>query len=228
MNKDQQIQVWGAAIFIVTIIVITGIAGFLSAGKSTSSSTPFAGSKTTAVTTADHTRGNLKSKVTFMEYGDFQCPACGLYDPLVTQLFKEYGDKVLFVFRNFPLYQIHTNAMISAYATESAGMQNKYWEMHEMLYAKQKEWSEGTNEAARKYIDTYAKSLGLDVAKFDIDIKSPEVAAKVQADIASGTTAHIDHTPTFFINLEQIRNPNNYAEFKSVIDGALASSTKAQ
>lgn len=118
--------------------------------------------------------------------------------------------------------------MISSQAAEAAGLQGKYWEMHDMLYAKQAEWSqEPAASVVQKYFNGYAQSLGLDVTKFDSDIGSSVVTSKIQKDVDSGNAAHIDHTPTFFINLVQIPNPNSYAAFKESIDAAIASSSAA-
>jgi len=178
------------------------------------------------LTAADWTRGDATAKVSLIEYGDFQCPACGEYEPIVEQLTKSYGDRVLFAFRNFPLFQIHQDAMIGAQAAEAAGLQGKYWEMHDLLYAKQSVWSaEPASTVVSKYFDSYAKSLGIDVSKFDTDINSSTVTNKVQKDLASGNAAQVDHTPTFFINLKQIPNPSGLPQFQADIDAALASST---
>ena len=225
---QRKTEVWLIAIFLVVIVVAVIGAAFVSS-KISPPQANFNATTVPAITADDHARGNTTAKVTLTEYGDFQCPACGQYEPIVQQIESEYSGKILFVFRNFPLYQIHPNAMISAQAAEAAGLQGKYWEMHDLLYAKQSEWADvATNVVVSKNFDGYAKTLGLDVAKFDTDINSASVKARVQKDIDSGNAAQVDHTPTFFINLTQIRNPASYAEFKSVIDAALASSTSTQ
>ena len=230
MTNEQKTQLWVAGIFIAVIIVITAIAAFVSSnGSSSSNPSGFTATQTTAATSTDHTRGNATAKVTLTEYGDFECPACSEYAPLVHQLYTSYGDRVLFVFRNFPLYQIHPFAMISAQATEAANLQGKYWEMNELLYSKQSEWSTNTSlspaDVVSKFFNGYAQSLGLDVTKFDTDINSDAIKAHVQSDLALGNAAQIDHTPTFFINDLQIPNPQNLADFQKDIDAALASST---
>jgi protein-disulfide isomerase len=164
-----------------------------------------------------------------IEYGDYECPACGEYEPIVQQIYKTYSDRVLFVFRDFPLYQIHPFAMISAQATDAADLQGKYWEMHDLLYSKQSEWSTNSSlspsDVVSKYFNGYAQSLGLDVAKFGTDINSDAVKARVQSDLALGNAAQIDHTPTFFINNVQVANPQSQADFQKDLDAALASST---
>lgn len=221
-----------AGIFLAVIIVITIIAAVVSSNGGASSGTSgFTATQTSAATSTDHAHGNATAKVTMIEYGDYECPACGEYEPLVQQLFKSYGDRVLFVFRDFPLYQIHPFAMISAQATEAANLQGKYWEMHDLLYSKQSEWSTNSSlsptDVVSKYFNGYAQSLGLNVTQFDTDINSDAVKARVQSDLALGNAAQIDHTPTFFINDVQIPNPQSLADFQKDLDSALASSTNS-
>jgi protein-disulfide isomerase len=175
-------------------------------------------------------KGSTTPKVTVIEYGDFECPACGAYEPLVQQLETAYTNQpVEFVFRNFPLFQIHPFAMISAQAAEAAGLQGQYWQMHDLLYKDQSEWTANSSLSASdvvsKFFDGYAQSLGLNVVQFDTDINSDAVKQKVQNDLALGNAASVDHTPTFFINLAQISNPGSYNEFKADIDAALAAQT---
>jgi protein-disulfide isomerase len=222
---QRKTEFWIIGIFIVVLLAAVVAAGFFSSKLSPAQGT-FNATTVPPITSADWARGNANAKVSLVEYGDFQCPACGEYEPLVEQLMAKYGDRVLFVFRNFPLYQIHQDAMIAAQAAEAAGLQGKYWEMHDLLYQKQVEWSTAsTDTVVVKYFDGYAVSIGLSVAKFDADINSPLVKSKVQHDIDTGNAAQIDHTPTFFINLTQIPNPSNAAQFQADIDAALASST---
>jgi protein-disulfide isomerase len=218
-------EMWIIGIFVAVVVIGTIAAAILSKGNTTAS-TDFVATTVPALTAADWSRGNTTSAVSVIEYGDFQCPACGAYEPIMEQLTKDYGTSVRFAFRNYPLYQIHQDAMISAQAAEAAGLQGKYWEMHDLLYTKQAEWSgEPAATVVAKYFDGYAKTLGLNVTKFDTDINSGEVSAKVQKDIVSGNDAKVNHTPTFFVNLTQIPNPQSYADFKTVIDAALAAST---
>ena len=177
------------------------------------------------ITSADWTTGKKDAKVSVIEYGDFQCPACGAYHPFVKKLIADYGDRVLFVFRNFPLYQNHKNAGISAQAAGAAGLQGKYWEMLDKLYDNQADWSlVPTNSVAEKYFDKYAGEIGIDIGKFNRDINSDQVKNKIKEDLDGGLGAQVDHTPTFFINLKQIPNPQSDADFKSIIENALKSS----
>ena len=220
MKNTQQKQLLLAGGFVALMVAVTVGLALISKGNTVGG---FISSQTSAITSSDHIRGATSSSVSIIEYGDFQCPACGTYEPIVQQLEKKYGDKVTFVFRHFPLYQIHPNALISAQATEAASLQGKFWEMHDILYSTQKEWSELTTPDATKKIHQYAVGLGLDSDQFDTDITAPTTIAKVQLQLKSGEAAKIDHTPTFFLNLTQIQNPNSYDEFAKVIDAALAS-----
>jgi len=179
-----------------------------------------------AITAADWKGGNPDAKITLIEYGDFECPACGAYFPMVQQLVANYSSTVLFVFRNFPLYQAHPDAGISAQAAEAAGLQGKYWQMNNLLYEKQSEWSSiSPDQVVSQFFDGYAQSLGLNVNTFNADISSSTVMNKIQADVNGGTSAQIDHTPTFFVNLTQIQNPASYAAFASVLDQALGTAS---
>lgn len=215
-NRTQVFFIAGIIVVSIGAIILAAV---LFAGKNTSSN--FVATKTAAVTSSDHTRGAATSTVSVIEYGDFECPACGAYEPIVEQLTQQYGDRVQFVFRNFPLTSIHPNAMAGAEAAEAAGLQGKYWQMHDLLFAKQSEWSIATGTAVATDLNNYAKSLGLDITKFNSDMQSSAVQNKIQGDLASGTAASLDHTPTFFINLTQIAQPSA-DQFKADIDAALA------
>jgi len=163
----------------------------------------------------DHVRGNADAKVVVVEYGDFQCPACGVYYPIMKQVQDDMGANVAFVFRNFPLSSIHPNAEIGSRAAEAAAEQGKFWEMHDILYEKQTEWSTGSD--VRTILTGYAQTLGLDTGKFKTDLNSKKVKDKVNADRNSGTAAKVNATPTFFVNGVKIKNPQSAAEFEKLL-----------
>lgn len=165
-------------------------------------------------------RGNRTASTTLMEYSDFQCPACGAYYPILKQLHQEFGNELRFVYRHFPLRQIHFNAELAARAAEAAGKQGKFWEMHDMIFENQKEWSE--RGSARNAFIQYAQSLGLDVERFKSDMDAKETKQKVSADYNGGVGFGVNSTPTFFLNGEKLRNPGSYEEFKAVIQAGLA------
>lgn len=214
---NEKVIIWS----IVTILVLATV-GIIYLGSRSAGTSHFTATVAPAITTTDWTEGPKDAKVTLIEYGDFQCPACGAYYPVVKQILSAYGDKILFVFRNFPLTQVHEDAQIAAQAAEAAGLEGKYWEMHAQLYETQRTWSTASPDTVVKdYFDGYAQSLGLNVDKFNQDIISDPVKNKIQADIAGGNAAAIDHTPTFFVNFTQIPNPTSYDKFRSALDNAL-------
>lgn len=165
-------------------------------------------------------RGNRTASTTLIEYSDFQCPACGAYYPILKQLHQEFGNELRFVYRHFPLRQIHFNAELAARAAEAAGKQRKFWEMHDMIFENQKEWSE--RGSARNSFIQYAQSLGLDVERFKNDMDAKETKQKVSANYNGGVGFGVNSTPTFFFNGEKLRNPGSYEEFKAVIQAGLA------
>ncbi|MBM2817839.1 MAG: Protein-disulfide isomerase [Parcubacteria group bacterium] len=173
---------------------------------------------TSSVIESDWIRGSKESKVIITEYSDFQCPACASYYGVVKQIHKDFGDKLAIIYRNFPLRQIHKNAEIAALSAEAAGKQNKFWEMHDMLFENQKKWEFEKN--AKEIFVGYAQELGLNSEQFKLDLDSKEIKEKVEADYQSGVKAGVNHTPTFFVNGEEIQNPRSYEEFKNIINEA--------
>lgn len=164
--------------------------------------------------------GTRKAKVTVVEFGDFQCPACGIAYQIVTQIKEEYKDKVKFSFREFPL-SAHKNGYISALVAESAGGQGKFWEMHDKLYENQKEWSDRND--AIKIFTTYAKEIGIDVDKFKKDVEDKKYDVRIQNDLNDGNMLRVNSTPTFFINGKMYTGVLNYDDFKGRIERELKS-----
>lgn len=151
--------------------------------------------------------GNLQSKVTFTEFGDFQCPACSAFEPTFAKIVKDYGKKIKIVFKEFPLpVNVHPNSMVAAIAAEAAGEQGKFWEYHNVLYAKQGEWSPLTDPTNQFVL--YAKNLKLDTAKFKKDLSSKNLSAKIDVQKNEGINAGINSTPSVLINgvLQQNRD----------------------
>lgn len=155
-------------------------------------------------TAAVHVRGAADAKVTLEEYGDYQCPPCGILFHDLKSIEKEYGTRMRFVFRHYPLSG-HIHARTAAHAAEAASLQGKFWEMHEMIYQNQASWSPATD--ARSVFIQYAQTLGLDIDRFTRDMDSPEVAARVQADYDRGSSLGVNGTPAVFMNGQMV-NPN--------------------
>lgn len=171
------------------------------------------------VSQADHVRGTVGAKVTLVEFGDFQCPACGAYEPIVRQVTADNAGTLQVVFKHFPLTQIHQNALLAAKASEAAANQGRFWEMHDMLYDKQQEWSGALN--ARDMFIGYATSIGLDIKQFTQDLNSSDIEKKIVAEYKEGVNLGIQGTPTFFLNGKQIDNPGSLEEFNKVIRDAV-------
>jgi protein-disulfide isomerase len=159
------------------------------------------------------------SGVVLTEYGDFQCPACGQYYPVVKQLEQDFKGVVTFQFRHLPLTQIHPNALIAARAAEAAGIQGKFFEMHDKLYESQQAWQSSTNPTP--LFETYAKELGVDMTKFTADMKSEKTNDTVQADRADAQKKGYSSTPTFELNGKKIENPQKYGDFKKLLEDAV-------
>ncbi len=204
--------------WIIVGILIVGFVGYLLFQGNGKTDTSTASS----VKPTSHTRGNEQSSVNLTEYGDFQCPACASYFPLVEQVYEKYQDKIVFQFRHFPLTAIHPNAFAGSRAAEAAAKQGKFWEMYTQLYTNQQAWSGASSPNA--FFDAYSKDIGLDEVKFKKDFASREVNDLIKADEAAGKKLDVTATPTFFLNGKKIENaPQSLDGFSKLIDEALAS-----
>ncbi len=206
---------------IVYWLVIAGfaIAGVVIGVKSLNNSRPqnnSSYSQAAAISPNDWIKGKKEAKNTLIEYSDFQCPACGLYYPLLKQLSREFGENMMFVYRHFPLQQ-HKNAKPAAYASEAAGKQDKFWEMHDLIFENQDEWSAKSDDKAKEIFIKYAGSLNLNIEKFKNDLNLEEINKKVESDFQSGLKLKVNATPTFFLNGEKLQNPRSYDELKNII-----------
>ena len=143
-------------------------------------------------TPQDHQQGPASAPYTLLEYGDYQCPSCKQVLPLIRKLEKHFGDKLRFIFRNFPLEQ-HEFAEMAAEAAEFAAEHGKFWEMHDLLYKQQDHFSE-------ELFPKLASELGLDPAALTKAFDSGKYAAKVKADLTSGEKAGVQATPTLYVN----------------------------
>lgn len=217
MRRDSRntLFLWGG----FGILIVGSLVGLFYLAKMGAPSQ--AGNLSMAVSADDISTGPADAKVTLVEYSDFQCPACGAYHPLLKQLNQALGNKFKFVYRYFPLTTIHVNAGSSARAAEAARNQGKFWEMHDMLFEHQSDWATSPN--AKDIFIHYAKSLGLDTARFEADYASKEVQDKINRDYQSGIESRVQGTPTFFLNGKAIQNPQSYGAFKQLIESAAGS-----
>jgi protein-disulfide isomerase len=204
----------------VLIVVVGGMIGlFALANKSASSGPTPTGDKSKIIRDSSHKTGS--GSVQLVEFGDYECPACGAAYPSVKQIMKDFDGKVTLYFRNFPLTQVHKNAMMGAEAAESAGAHGKYWEMHDALYDNQKDWGELNASDAETKVLSYAKNLGLDSDKMKSDIDNEKFKTVIQQDMADGTALGIQGTPTFYINGTQLQGGYDYPTLRDAINKAL-------
>jgi protein-disulfide isomerase len=145
------------------------------------------------VSSKDHIQGKDTAPIELVEYGDYQCPHCGHAYPIIKKVQRSLGGDLKFVFRNFPLSESHPDAFNAAVAAEAAGLQHKFWEMHDIIFE---------NQRALDFesLFFYAKTIGLDLERFKNDIQKNIVANKVEQDFESGVRSGVNGTPSFFIN----------------------------
>ncbi len=211
-NFKKRMKTFG--IWAVCVLVLV-VVGWMLWGLSATSTGGLPALLVNQVGPTDHWVGNNQSHVLIVEYSDFQCPACAAYYPLVKAAIANKSSEFEFVYRDFPLKLIHAHAVESSRAAEAAALQGKFWEMHDLLFDRQKEWETATN--LEDVFATYAQQLGMDEAKFRADYNSPQVAAKVENDYESGVRYNIQATPTFFLNGQPIQF-SSYDELAALID----------
>lgn len=146
------------------------------------------------------TKGPENAKVTVVEFSDFQCPACYSAQPLVAQMLAKYPNDVRFIYRHYPLVTIHKNAQLAAQAAEAARDSDKFWEMHDLLFAEQSIWGEMNDADFRKKLEEFADKLAIDKTEFQTKMESKEVKDVVAADVSDGNRTGVDGTPTFYVN----------------------------
>jgi protein-disulfide isomerase len=194
--------------------VIGGV--FVLTGASTQNSIP---KEDLLVRDNSNTIEQSGAKITLVEFGDYQCPACAAAHPIVKQILSNYEGRITFVFRHFPLSS-HKNARDAARAAEAAGSQGKYWEMHYKLYGNQEEWANSNNP-----IDIFAKyagGLNLDVELFKKEAQSSKFDEKINGDQSDGIELQVNSTPTFFFNGEKLQGVPEYNSLKERIDKVLS------
>lgn len=160
-------------------------------------------------------QGPASARVVVIEFGDFECPYCGEEEPVLANILRNYAGRIRFVFKEFPLTDIHPHAELASEAALAANAQGKFWAFHDMLYANQ-------SALERADLDGYASALALDLTSFDAELDHGSFKDAVAADLAEGTSAGVDGTPTFFVNGIAVSGAVPYVTLQRLIDGQLA------
>jgi len=210
-------QFW--AVIVIIIAVVGGI--FVFSNKNSASSAP----------ASNHIEGSTSTGVKLVEYGDYECPYCGQFYPIVKQVVAANMDKIQFQFRNLPLSQVHKNAFAGARAAEAAALQGKFWEMHDTLYSNQDPNGQSgwvaSNDPLDQYFVSFAQQIGLNVTQFKTDFASAKVNDTIDADLAAFKKTGLDEsTPTFFLDGKQIKPGYQASDFQKAIDTELAAKAK--
>lgn len=219
------------AIIAVVALVTVGVATTLYRSKMHPASSQASATATKAATAAEekedetlHVRGPRTAPVTIEVYGDFQCPSCGIFSAALGGLEKQYEGQVRVIFHEFPL-AMHNHAKEAAMAAEAAGLQGHFWEMHDMLYRYQSVWSKASDVS--RFFAAYAESLGLDLGRFQLDAKSPDLQARIISEGDAGVARGVKNTPTIFINGREVQNAFKPEILEQTIDAALADKKKS-
>jgi protein-disulfide isomerase len=168
-----------------------------------------------AVGPTDHIQGSEQAGCTLIEYGDYECPHCGHAYPIVKRIQKHFGKRLSFVFRNFPLNEMHPNAESAAESAEFAGAHGKFWQMHDLLFENQ------DRLGSELYLEL-AQELQLSPAELIAALEKGKYRAKIRADFMGGVRSGVNGTPTFFINGERHDGPFEYEDLVGAIEGPLA------
>jgi len=214
---------------IFTVVIVALIGGLVVYSRATSPSLDVSTVDTNNILAAsdqngqigDQVLGNKDSKVILVEYGDFQCPSCADAHPQIKEAMELYKDRVAFVYRNFPLTAIHPNARAAAAAAEAAGLQGKYWEMHDSLYENLQSWQTLSGTERTDTFVAFARQLQLDTEKFTTDLASAEINRKISFDQALGKKVGVTSTPSFFLNGEAFST----ADSTQIVQGSTSTLT---
>lgn len=195
--NSKNIQVIAFAVF----VVVVGVAIYMGVSGNSSDN--------------DERNEQTAQQVQILKYSDFQCPACATFVPAVKQLKEDYGDLIDFEYRHFPLDGFQYSRL-AAHSAEAAREQDKFTEMHDLIFEYQQEWSSG---GAREMFFDFADQLDLDMEQFEQDVESEEIASRVESQKQEGIRRMVNSTPTFFMNGQRLRqNPQSYEQFKSIVE----------
>lgn len=203
-------------ITVIAVVAIIGGAILISGNKDEQS----------AAQPSNNYYGQENGIVTLTEFGDFQCPACAGFYPIVKQIKEEFKDQIKFEFVHFPLVQIHPNATAAHRAAQTAANQGKFWEMHDLLYERIQSWSDSTNPSS--IFEQYAREIGLDMEKYLAEVNTSDILSVINADIERGKEADVNSTPTFLLDGEKIDDLTALSTldgFRQVIQDAIDAKT---
>lgn len=222
MDKRFWLILGGIIALLIGVFVITG-------GKADNSGSNFAGEPTEIQDDDRIVNPNASRDVVLIEYGDFECPGCGALHPVLKQMHQEFADNVTFVFRHFPLTNIHRNAFAAHRAAEAAHRQNQFFAMHDLLFENQEAWNgpsaldaQGvTVEQATSIFEQYAQMLELDIDQFKADFASEDVANTINSHVSSGRTLSLNSTPSLLLNGQSIPTPSSLEEMRQLLQAAV-------
>lgn len=203
-------------ITIIAVVAIIGGAVLLSGGNEDE----------TASQPSNNFYGQENGIITVSEYGDFQCPACAGFFPVVSQVKEAFKDQIRFEYVHFPLVQIHPNATAAHRAAQAAANQGKFWEMHDVLYQRLQSWSDSTNPSS--IFEEYAREIGLDMDQYSNEVNTSDILGVINADIERGKNLGVNSTPSFFIDGEAIDDLSSLSTvegFSQVIQDAIDAKT---
>jgi protein-disulfide isomerase len=214
-------------LIIVLAVAIAGAAA-LYFSRQSGESTTAPGTSTPGTfqnTGGGHFRGPANAKVTLVEFGDYQCPSCKAFHPVVQELLSRYPDQVRLEFHHYPLISIHPNAMAASMAVEAAGEQGRYWEMHDLIFELQDQWSRSPNPEPDFL--AMAARLGLNQNAFMQALRSPQLQDRILQDVLRAREAQVEAVPTFFIDGKKVSIPLSISAFVDVIETHLQSKASA-
>ena len=196
---------------IIVVVLLAAVGGawmFIRSSRQAANANTNTGDPTAVPAGAQppHVRGNPNAPVTLEEFADFQCGACGGYYPELKKIESEFGENLRVIFRERPLIPPHQHALIAAQAAEAAGLQGRFWEMHDKLYENQTKWSD-TSDLVPLFVD-YAKQIGLNPDQFMKDLNGEAVASRIFQDGKKSHALGINSTPTFFVNGKEAKDEN--------------------
>jgi protein-disulfide isomerase len=169
------------------------------------------------ISAEDHRQGELDAEVNLVEYGDYQCPSCGEAYPIVQKLQKHFGKRLVFVFRNFPLSQLHPHAEAAAEVAEFAAAHGKFWEMHDLLFENQENLRD-------ELFKTLADKLKLPADELQSALADRTYQSRVRADFSGGIRSGVNGTPTFYVNGTRNNGPFDFDFLRQALDDALSKS----